>query len=87
LEALAASLPVVATSVGMLPALLREGENGFLVAPRAILRRWLPAWNCSLTEPRIWRIAWAPRANNTVERELQLGRDAAALRRAVFVIG
>lgn len=33
LEALAAGLPVVATSVGMLPELLREGENGFLVAP------------------------------------------------------
>jgi len=36
LEALAASLPVVATSVGMLPELLQEGENGFLVAPRAV---------------------------------------------------
>lgn len=33
LEALAAGLPVVATGVGMLPELLREGENGFLVAP------------------------------------------------------
>jgi glycosyltransferase involved in cell wall biosynthesis len=35
LEAMAAALPVVATSVGMLPELLQEGENGFLVAPRA----------------------------------------------------
>ncbi len=34
LEAMAAALPVVATEVGMLPELLREGENGFLVAPR-----------------------------------------------------
>lgn len=33
LEALAAGLPVVATSVGMLPELLREGENGCLVVP------------------------------------------------------
>ena len=35
LEAMAASLPVVATNVGMLPELLREGENGFLVEPCA----------------------------------------------------
>ncbi|MBI1765806.1 MAG: glycosyltransferase [Acidobacteria bacterium] len=33
LEALAAALPVVTTRVGMLPEMLREGENGFLVAP------------------------------------------------------
>jgi len=36
LEAMAASLPVVATNVGMLPELLQEGEDGFLVAPRAV---------------------------------------------------
>src|SRR5262249_49286176 len=36
LEAMAAALPIVATNVGMLPELLEEGENGFLVAPRAV---------------------------------------------------
>jgi sugar transferase (PEP-CTERM/EpsH1 system associated) len=36
LEAMSAALPVVATNVGMLPELLREGENGLLVEPRAV---------------------------------------------------
>lgn len=34
LEAMAASLPVVATRVGSLPELVEEGRTGFLVAPR-----------------------------------------------------
>jgi len=32
-EALSAGLPVVATTVGALPEMVEEGENGFLVAP------------------------------------------------------
>ncbi len=35
LEAMAASLPVVATKVGATPELVTDGETGFLVAPRA----------------------------------------------------
>ncbi len=35
LEAMAASLPVVATKVGATPELVIEGKTGFLVAPRA----------------------------------------------------
>ena len=34
LEYMAAGLPVVATGVGGLPEIVREGETGFLVAPR-----------------------------------------------------
>jgi glycosyltransferase involved in cell wall biosynthesis len=35
LEAMAAGRPVVATRVGALPEIVRHGETGFLVAPRA----------------------------------------------------
>src|SRR5207253_9410467 len=35
LEAMSASLPVVATKVGATPELVSEGETGFLVEPRA----------------------------------------------------
>jgi glycosyltransferase involved in cell wall biosynthesis len=34
LEALAAGVPVIATSVGALPEIIREGENGFLIPPK-----------------------------------------------------
>jgi glycosyltransferase involved in cell wall biosynthesis len=34
IEAMAASLPVVATPVGGLPELVEEGKTGFLVPPR-----------------------------------------------------
>jgi len=34
IEAFAAAIPIVATSVGALPEIIREGENGFLVEPK-----------------------------------------------------
>ena len=34
LEAFAAGVPIVATKVGGLPEIIKEGENGFLVAPK-----------------------------------------------------
>jgi glycosyltransferase involved in cell wall biosynthesis len=76
LEAMAASLPVVATNVGMLPELLREGENGFLVEPRAA-EAMAERLARLLNEPELARSLGAA-GRQQVEREYSL---AAMLRR------
>ena len=52
LEALSAGLPVVATTVGALPDLVVEGENGFLVEPGAI-SAMADRIECLLTDPEL----------------------------------
>jgi sugar transferase (PEP-CTERM/EpsH1 system associated) len=76
LEAMAASLPVVATSVGMLPELLREGENGFLVEPRAVEK--LAARLALLADDLELGRSMGAAGRQQVEREFSL---AAMLRR------
>ncbi|RMG53635.1 MAG: glycosyltransferase family 4 protein, partial [Acidobacteria bacterium] len=56
LEALAAGRPVVASRVGGLPEVIRDGENGLLVEPGDV-RQWRAALTRALNDPNFARAA------------------------------
>ncbi len=76
LEAMAASRPVVATSVGGNPELVREGETGFLVPPGddAVLARRLE----SLLEDDATRAGMGAAARKIIERDHPISRAVEA---------
>lgn len=66
LEAMGYGLPVVSTTVGGIPAIVREGENGYLCSPG----------NCSALAHAIVRILKNPDLRNAMsQRSLEIIRD------------
>lgn len=77
MEALAAGLPVVATSVGGLPDLVREGVNGHLVPPRDV--EALAARLFDLVSDRARRQAMSAEARRDAEARFCAARNARRL--------
>lgn len=72
-EAMAAGLPVVATSVGAIPDFVKDGEDGFLVAPKAPVE--LADRICRLLddEPLRSRVRERVRARAPLEFAIEVG--------------
>lgn len=73
-EAFACGTPVVATRVGGVPALVREGENGLLVEPRdgaalaqAIDRALHASWDTTSIQRSVSHLTWRALAEQNVE--------------------
>ena len=54
-EAMALRLPVVATNVGGVPEIIKDGENGYLAKPASV-ESLADALECMLADPSQWKI-------------------------------
>lgn len=66
-EAMAAGLPVVATAVGAIPDFVKDGEDGFLITPKAPLQ--LANRICRLLEDDDLRLRMSQRVRQRAPRE------------------
>lgn len=69
-EAMAAGLPVIATAVGAIPDFVKDGEDGFLVAPRA--PRELADRVCRLLADEQLRLRMSLRVRQRAPREFAI---------------
>ena len=85
LEAMCAGLPVVATAVGGTPELVRDGENGLLIAPNAngALSKTLMKLVTS-SEERQRLAAGAQQTTQRFRRSAMIEATEAALRACAF---
>jgi glycosyltransferase involved in cell wall biosynthesis len=81
LEAMGAGLPVVATAVGGTPELVRDGENGLLIAPSAngeLLKTLMKLVSSSEERQRL--AAGAQETTQRFQRSVMIEATEAALR-------
>lgn len=69
-EAMAAGLPVIATAVGAIPDFVKDGEDGFLIAPRAPLE--LANRVCRLLGDDDLRLRMSQRVRQRAPREFAI---------------